>query len=280
MSRRSGPRLERRLLTPDQDEWFKQNVTGRTCSEMAELVTETFGIPITKEQIKSYMGRHHLQNGCKWRPGPRPELRILNPEQAKWFKENVVGRSYREMGEMVTKELGVPMTEDQVKAYMARYHLQNGRDGRIKPGNVPPNKGKKGQGGWPPTQFKKGQAPTNYRPVGSERIDTDGYVWVKTEDPKKWRMKHVLNWEKERGAVPQGHALLFADGNKQNTDIENLILISRAQLAVLNHQRLLQKDKTLNETAILTADLILGITAAKRRIKKENKTKRGRNKSC
>ena len=35
------------------------------------------------------------------------------------------------------------------------------------------------------TWFKKGHIPANYRPVGSERVNADGYIEVKVADPNK-----------------------------------------------------------------------------------------------
>ncbi len=41
---------------------------------------------------------------------------------------------------------------------------------------------------------------------------------------------HIINWEAVNGPLPKGHALVFKDGNKQNTAVENLELLSRAEL--------------------------------------------------
>ncbi|WP_083612210.1 HNH endonuclease [Paenibacillus sp. P32E] len=34
--------------------------------------------------------------------------------------------------------------------------------------------------------------------------------------------------------VPKGHAIIFGDGDRQNFDPNNLILITRGQLAIMN----------------------------------------------
>lgn len=113
----------------------------------------------------------------------------------------------------------------------------------------------KGIGGWEPTQFKKGNRPANYMPVGSERINGDDYVDIKVADPNKWTGKHILIWEEHNGLVPEGHAILFGDGNRRNFDLDNLILVSRQQLAVLNKNRMIQNDADLTRTAILVVDV-------------------------
>ena len=55
--------------------------------------------------------------------------------------------------------------------------------------------------------------------------------------------------------------------NRDRTDCrpENLLLVSRAQLAVLNKRGLLQGDAELNKTAVLIADVIMAMK--KRRTK-------------
>jgi len=115
------------------------------------------------------------------------------------------------------------------------YHL--GWEHRFKKGAAPHNKGLR-RPGWGPgrmkeTQFKKGNTPFHARPLGSERIAKDGYIERKiaeTGTKRDWKGVHILAWETANGPVPDGHAVVFKDGNKQNTVIENLELISRADL--------------------------------------------------
>lgn len=88
------------------------------------------------------------------------------------------------------------------------------------------------------TQFKKGQltgrAKEIAKPVGSERISKDGYLQRKINNDlpfhKRWRGVHIVNWEAINGPLPKGHALIFRDGNKQHTAVENLELIKRSDL--------------------------------------------------
>jgi len=87
------------------------------------------------------------------------------------------------------------------------------------------------------TQFKQGDRPYNYKPIGSERINSgDGYALVKVSDTgtnrQRWRLKHVLVWEAEHGPVPADHVITFIDGNRQNITLENLECIPRAEHAL------------------------------------------------
>jgi hypothetical protein len=192
------------------------------------------------------------------------KIHIYTDEEISFLKENIKGRKQVELAEMFNERFGLNLGFGQIRGAIHNRHLTNELNYKFKKGQISHNKGKKGTGGWEPTQFKKGNVPANYKPVGSERIDVDGYVWVKTSDPNKWRMKHVVVWEKKNGEVPKGCVVLFSDGNKQNVTPDNLLLVSRRQLAILNHHGLLQKDKLINETALLTVDLILKIGDIKR----------------
>lgn len=177
-------------------------------------------------------------------------------EQVEYVRKNAKGRTTWQLRQMFIAVFRVVITDGQLKGLMARYGIKTGSDGRFKPGLVPHNKGKIGVGGWEPTQFKKGHLPANYKPVGSERIDANGYIWVKVDDPRTWRMKHVLLWEREtQRKIPKGHVLIFGDGDKTNQTVDNLILVSRAELAMLNKLRLIQGRADLTKTGVLIADV-------------------------
>ncbi|QMV44447.1 HNH endonuclease signature motif containing protein [Cohnella cholangitidis] len=174
-----------------------------------------------------------------------------------FIHEHYRGTPFLELVRLVQGRFGESSTYNQIRAYVHNHKLWNGLDGRIKPGNVPFNKGKKAPGtGHKPTQFKKGNRPANYMPVGSERINTDGYVDVKIADPNKWVQVHLLIWEAVNGPIPVGHVVIFADANKLNTHPDNLVLVSRGQLARLNQNHLIKGDAELTKSGIVVADLI------------------------
>jgi hypothetical protein len=119
---------------------------------------------------------------------------------------------------------------------------------RFQPGLQPWNKGRKLGAKWSTpgmrrTQFKKGQRPMKWRPIGSTRINADGYMERKVADIshdqpywwKCWRMEHVLVWEKKhRRKVPKGRVIVFKDGNKRNLKPSNLQCITRQELVHRN----------------------------------------------
>ena len=88
----------------------------------------------------------------------------------------------------------------------------------------------------------------NNKSVGTERVNEDDYVEVKVAEPNVWESKHLLIWKKEKGPIPKGHVVIFGDGNRHNFEINNLILISRKILSLLNGKSLIQNNADLTKT--------------------------------
>lgn len=191
-------------------------------------------------------------------------------DEAKFIEEHVIGRGNLELTEMFNARFCLGLSVRQIKAYKKNHQLSSGLTGRFCSEHTPANKGRKGVGGWEPTQFKKGHKPWNYQPVGSERVNTEGYVDIKIADPNKWRAKHKLIWEAAHGPIPKGHVLIFGDGNKKNIKLDNLILVSRKQLVRLNQHNLIQSDTELTKAGIIIADIYNKI-GERKRAKKETK---------
>lgn len=92
------------------------------------------------------------------------------------------------------------------------------------------------------TQFRKGQMPHNWKPVGSTRINSEGYRDIKIDNKAKgaraWAAIHRLNWIAAHGPIPKGYMLRFRDGNCLNAMAENLQLVTRRDHIRLNwHER-------------------------------------------
>ncbi len=188
-------------------------------------------------------------------------------EEQQFMTEYVLGHSYREIQKAFTEKFGWEISLSQVNSYIGNHHLSTGRTGRFQKGQEPPNKGKKGvcAAGCEKTWFKKGHIPANYRPVGSERVNADGYIEVKVADPNKWKLKHRVVWESVNGKIPKGYIIIFRDNDKTNTDIDNLLLIKRETHAVLNHTGLCEYSGEFKETAICIAELKAATSRAKNR---------------
>ena len=186
------------------------------------------------------------------------------PEYIREFLvKNNAGKSAVEITELLNSTFGTDYTPEGIKGLRARMHLVSGLTGHFEKGHVPPNKGRKGY--CSPGCEKKGQMPHNHVPVGTESISSDGYLKIKVAEPNKWRFKHILEWEKHNGKVPDGCMISFKDGNHYNCSIENLMCITKAENAILNHQKLRSESAEQTETAVILAKLKHKI----RRVKKK-----------
>lgn len=200
--------------------------------------------------------------------------RKYTEEERTFLAAYIPGHSYREIQEAFAKRFG-SIKLSQVKAYAKNHKIRTGRDGRFKKGHISANKGKKmtlsAYEKAAPTMFRKGHTPVNTDPIGTEKVLADGYAWVKVDSQPKapknmnWKQKHLLVWEKENGPVPEGHVVIFLNGDKADTGIENLALVTRAQLMVMNRFGLYTPDRELTRTGMAIASLASAAAGAKKR---------------
>lgn len=139
----------------------------------------------------------------------------------------------KELTTLFNERFSLSLHEDKIKAKCLRMGLKTGRTGHLQKGHSTWNKGMKGFNSSPATQFKKGQLPHNTRPDGSERIcSKDGYMLIKVNG--RFILKHRYLWEQHHGKIPKGYNVVFKDRDKTNFDIDNLILMSYAEMGVMN----------------------------------------------
>lgn len=122
-----------------------------------------------------------------------------------------------------------------------------GRAYRFPKGHVPWTLGRRGYdagGRSHETRFRKGQmagaAQRKWVPVGTEVRDSDGYLKRKVADDRtvpsrfNWKFVHLLLWQEHNGPVPPGHAVVFRNRDRADIRIDNLELVSRAELIARN----------------------------------------------
>ena len=180
-------------------------------------------------------------------------------EQYEFIKDNAVGIGNAELTEMFNKYFNLNLSVDQIKGYKKNKKISSGLTGQFQKGNVPATKGKKIKQteAMKRTQFKKGQVPHNHMPVGSERVNGSGYLDVKIAEPNVWRAKHQIIWEEHHGPIPEGYRVIFADKDKSNLDIDNLILMTNQKLLMMVRHNLIQPVAELTKTGTIIADIYL-----------------------
>lgn len=242
--------------TAEQKAWFKEFIPGHGSQETAEAFTKKFGIPITASRVHAYMSNNHIRSNTRRGIAPGAN-KVWTHEIIEFLKANNKCVSAKQMAQMLNEKFNTDFNSTQVKGIRARLKIKSGISGRFEKGHVPPNKGRKGyhtpgsEKGW----FKKGHTPYNHMKVGDEAWTTDGYLKVKIAEPNKWKHKHVLEWEKVNGKVPEGYVLIFRSGDRSDCSVENLKLVTKAEHAIMNSQHLRSTDPEITDTAVNLAKL-------------------------
>ena len=177
-------------------------------------------------------------------------------EEKEYLASIVKGSTYKEITEKMNDKFEYNFSEEQVKGMMYRNKLTTGTGGYFKKGSTPWNKGLKGYMGANKTSFKKGTIPPNQVPIGTESITKGGYIKVKVGEPNKWKLKQRYIYEQHYGEIPKDCNVIFADKNIRNFDINNLVLVSKAEMLILNKNKLIFEDKELTKVGVNIAKVI------------------------
>ena len=177
--------------------------------------------------------------------------------------EHYAHKSTKEVSEIIGKSVA----QCYAKAFALQLHktpeyLATEASGRLQKGNQatqfykghePWNKGMKGVAfGGIETRFKKGTVPPNHREVGSERIDEDGYTYIKIAEHTRWVLKHRHIYEQHHGKLEPHMIVTFIDKDCTNFAIENLEAITKVENMQRNTitkypQPIRETIKTLNK---------------------------------
>lgn len=257
-------------------DWLRENTAGRTTKELTLLINQQgfdkkYGMVFTERIVKSAKSRYHLKSGT---PVGNPKgYSSKYPEGMAAYVESIAqGKSTAELVEAVNRKYGIGTIEiRQMKAYKKNHNIKTGLTGRFEPGHIPANKGKKMSAELyakaAPTMFKKGNVPVNHMEVGEYTHTSDGYLVQKVKETgiqrERFELVHRRVWEKHNGPVPEGKVVSFLDGDKDNCDIENLVLVDMAENLEINRTRLRFDDPELTKVGVTVAKV--RVAARKRR---------------
>lgn len=244
-----------KFYTAEMKDYIFNNYKGKTIRQLQADFNKKFNTNVTYHAMKSYLGKWQLKVGHS--------NRKYRDEHIEFLRENVKGITLRELTNRFNKKFNMNVNESAISNLKTKYNLASGIvGGQFPKGHIPANKGKKGYMSkeqyekCKATMFKKGNMPQNHRPVGSERIDQDGYTYIKVAEPNKWKLKHRLLWEQHKGPIPPKHRLIFADGNRQNICLENLILVSYAESLIMSKRDLFSENAEFTRTGVNIAKVL------------------------
>lgn len=111
----------------------------------------------------------------------------------------------------------------------------NGERTQFKPGHKPWNKNVKGIHLSRESEFKKGQIVGINHPswAGGVQYVKNDCVHINLGPNKRGRRPRLV-YERAYGKIPKGYVIWHKNGNKDDDRLENLSLISRAELLRLN----------------------------------------------
>ena len=190
--------------------------------------------------------------------GKRKQHKWAN-EEKEYLTQIYKKNDYDTILKMMNDKFECSFNRKQIISFMRRNKLKSEaikNNGRFSKGMTPWNKGLSYMPNNKETRFQKGNIPHCHREVGSERIIRDGYIEIKVAEPNVWDLKHRVIYREHYGEIPDGHNIIFADGNKMNFDIDNLIAVSKSEMLILNNNNLRFEDKELTKVGVNIAKVI------------------------
>lgn len=156
-------------------------------------------------------------------------------EERQFLVDNAKGILASELTRLFNEKFGTELRPSQIRSIKKRYKIRSGVDTRF-----------------------KGEPPKTKKEIGAESITTSGQIAVKIKEGM-WRYKNRFVWEQHYGEIPKGYVVHMKDGDKANCDIDNLFLIKRKELLLMNNRGFLYKDEEIFKSGLAMVDLIMKI---------------------
>lgn len=252
-------------------DWLRENTAGRTTKELTLLINQQgfdkkYGMVFTESIVKGAKSRYGFKSGI---PVGNPKgYSAKYPEGMEEFIRDIAeGKEAGEIAKAVSEHFGIKFSVSQCRAYKKNHNIVSGLDCRFKKGDEPANKGKK----MSPeqyekckaTMFHKGHVPANYMEVGEYTHTTDGYLVQKVREKgtqrERFEFVHQKVWKEYNGPIPEGKMVSFLDGDKDNCNIENLVLIDRKENMELNRGNLRFSNVELTKVGVTIAKVKVAV---------------------
>lgn len=245
---------KRQFITDIHKAWLRDNYPKLGIEDLALAFRAAFGLDKTVAQMKSTLSNHKIR--CNRTTGAlnKGRFTLLDNAQIAFLRKHYKTTELADVVTAMNAEFNADITLNQLRAFTRNHAINSGRCTQFKPNHRPHNAGTKGVMKPNSGSFKKGRSSLNQVPVGSERINADGYVEIKIADPSEWDLKQRVVWRLHNGDIPKGEMVRFKDGDRKNTDIDNLFIVNRSTNAILNNRyKLNDQPIELKSSIILMA---------------------------
>lgn len=241
------PKIKYRRLTEDEQNFIRNYAIGHSRDEITDALNEKFQTDVPKWKVEYFLSDNKITTG--YSTGHK-----YTKDEISFLEAYAPVHSLNEIQLAFNDKFKLNIKKSALSQCLLRKN--------IKPGIT--------------TRFKKNQVPKNKRPIGFESIQKGSngikYVFIKTELPDKWEMKHLFVYKNAYGQIPENSTVIFLDGNTLNTNLDNLMAIDKRIHAIMNKYQLPRKSKEETLASIQTATLIASIKDAKNKVMNRGKT--------
>lgn len=241
--------------TDEMIEWLAKHHNTVKLEDLVKMFNETFNTDYTKSAIWHKIDR---AKNIKYNR-TREYVPRLNwtKELVTYLKENYDHYSYNDLSNIMNKKFNIKTTTSSIEHKVYRLGLKKSEKGIAKSRD-----NKTISKFW----FKKGHIPWHKKQLGYERVQPGGWTWVKVAEPDVFEAKHRVVWEKANGPIPKDKCIIFLDGNRGNFNLDNLKLINRSELVILNKMGLERHDAEITKTSLHIVRLTLKINERSKKL--------------
>lgn len=237
-------------LSDEQVDFIRANFDKMSCEALRKKFNERYNENFKVTAFHYHTKRLGLE---KWKE------HIYTSEQEAFLKENASLMTREELTDAFNKKFKAHVKCVAIEQHCWQRKYGRNTDGKFHKGSVPWEKTKGGREAYVKTiaggnrnSFKKGQEPHNKLPIGTESERCDE-TYIKTEHG--WKTKRRAAWELEKGSIPRGQKIISVDGDKYNTDIQNLRVVDNDTVVVLMSNDWLGKGGEIFDTGVAYAKL-------------------------
>lgn len=191
--------------------------------------------------------------------------KIFTDEQHQFFIENNSKYYSDELAKLINDTFNLNITTKQIKNYRKNNKLPCKIDTRFEKGHKPYNKGKKFPGTANSGSYKKGHKSANTKPIGYIRKTKYGYRIKISDNPHKWESYNRYLWKRHYGEIAKNHTIIHKNKNRYDCRIENLMLVSRSELAVMNNVYKVSDNELITEVNNTLSKISLKLAEKKKK---------------